>query len=249
LEEGMVMKGLGPGPSSVAGLEWLARVGAASLEAWSVAAGWGQSVGYHHAQRLREKGWIERAAMTHGRGALFFATRTGVQVSGVKVRALAGPPSAVTWPHAIACAWTAAWLTARGREMIGPREILKRWDWRGELLWHEHGETRRRSHRPDLAGRLPSGEVLPIEVELSEKSAGRLAAVLGLYASWIRDQRTPAVIYICRTSEVADCVRAAGRVAGLTENAGTIRIELLDTIRRQASDARGSASGSSAEAA
>lgn len=245
----MVMKGLKPGPSSVAGLKWLAQVGAASLEAWSTAVGWAESTAYSHTLRLRQEGWVERMAMTHGTGALFFATRTGVGVSGVKARALSGPPSAVSWPHVEGSAWTAAWLTARGRDMIGPREILKVREWRGDLVWHEHGETRRRGHRPDLAGRLPSGEVLPIEVELSEKSPARLAAVLGLHASWIRDQRTPAVVYICGTSEVADSVRVAAAGSGLTETVGTIRIELLETIRRQAIDARAVTARSTEEAA
>jgi hypothetical protein len=94
-----------------------------------------------------------------------------------------------------------------------------------------------------------SGETLPIEAELSEKSAPRLAAVLGLYASWIRDQRTPAVVYVCGTSDVADRVRAAGNEVGLSESAGTIRIELLDTIREQALHARTGSAGARREAA
>jgi hypothetical protein len=245
----MSPRNLGPGPSSMLGLNWLASIGAASLEPWATAIGWGPTAAYSHTQRLRRKGWVERAAMTHGTGALFFATKAGVQVSGVRARAMAGPPSAVSWPHVEACAWTAAWLTARGREMIGPREILKRSEWLGDLVWHEHGETRRRGHRPDLAGRLPSGETLPIEVELSEKSASRLAAVLGLYASWIRDQRAPAVIYVCSTRDVADRVGAAGNEVGLSERAGTIRIELLDTIREQALHARTGSTDVSREAA
>jgi hypothetical protein len=245
----MAKRRLAAGPSSVVGLRWLASVGAASVESWRTAMGWGTTAVYSHAQRLRKERWVERTAMTHGTGALFFATKAGVQVAGVRARAMAGPPSAVSWPHVEACAWTAAWLTARGREMIGPREILKRREWLGDLVWHEHGETRRRGHRPDLAGRLPSGETLPIEVELSEKSGPRLAAVLGLYASWIRDQRTPAVIYICGTSDVADRVRATANEIGLSERAGTIRIELLDTMREQALHARAGSAEASREAA
>ena len=245
----MAKRTLNPGPSSVAGLEWLASVGAASAEAWATAMGWGSTAVYSHAQRLRKKGWVERTAMTHGTGALFFATRAGVAISGVRARSLAGPPAPVSWPHIEASAWTAAWLTARGRTMIGPREMLKRSEWRSELTWHEHGETRRRGHRPDLAGRLPSGELLPIEVELSGKSPERLAAILCSYAASIREQRTPAVIYICASDDVTEKVRAAAATAGLSEAAGTIRIELLDTIRQQAIDARAGASIEGTEAA
>ncbi len=91
----------------------------------------------------------------------------------------------MTWPHCEACAWTAAWLTARGRELVGTRELLLESTWRGELRFKERGETRRRGHRPDLACRLSDGAVLPIEVELTEKSSARLPAVLKLHAEWV----------------------------------------------------------------
>ena len=92
----MAVNGLRPGRSSMVGLEWLASVGASSLEAWSTAAGWAQSTGYSHALRLRQAGWVDRAPMAHGSGALFFATRTGVRVSDVCAPALGQPPSPVS---------------------------------------------------------------------------------------------------------------------------------------------------------
>ena len=75
-----------------------------------------------------------------------YASRTGVQRAGVDVAVVKRWPAPVTWPHCEACAWTAAWLTARGRGMVGPREMLVRTDWRGELRFRERGELRRRGH-------------------------------------------------------------------------------------------------------
>ena len=166
-----------------------------------------------------------------------YASRAGLRFSRIPAAAVEKRPSPVSWPHCEACAWTATWLTARGRGMIGPREMLVRPDWRGELRWRERGELRRRGHRPDLAGRLPDGQVLPIEVELSAKSSARLKAVLALHVEWISAGKSAAVIYVCGNDEIAAEVLAHGQQAGLSVDRGTIRIELVATIQREAVEA------------
>jgi hypothetical protein len=231
------MAGVRPGPSTVAGLKWLARVGPAPLGAWGIAMGWGQAAVYSHARRLRGASWLEGCSRTRGEGSLVYASRSGVRYAGVDAAAVEKRPAPVTWPHCEACAWTAAWLTARGRGMVGPREMLVRTDWRGELRWHERGELRRRGHRPDLAGRLPDGQLLPIEVELSAKSSARLKAVLALHSEWISAGKSAAVIYVCGNDEIAEQVLANGQQAGLSVDRGTMRIELVATIQREAVDA------------
>jgi hypothetical protein len=166
-----------------------------------------------------------------------YASRAGLGFSGVKAAALEKRPSPVSWAHCEACAWTATWLTARGRGMVGPRELLVRTDWRGELRFRERGELRRRGHRPDLVGRLPDGQLLPIEVELTEKSSARLKAVLELHAEWISAGKSAAVIYVCGDEEIAGRVLADGGQAGLSVDRGTMRIELVATIQREAVEA------------
>jgi hypothetical protein len=166
-----------------------------------------------------------------------YASRAGLRFSGVTAAAVEKRPSPVTWAHCEACAWTATWLTARGRGMVGPRELLVRTDWRGELCFRERGELRRRGHRPDLVGRLPDGQLLPIEVELTEKSSARLKAVLELHADWISAGKSAAVIYVCGDEEIAGRVLADGGQAGLSVDRGTMRIELVATIQRQAVEA------------
>jgi hypothetical protein len=231
------MAGVKPGPSTVAGLKWLARVGPTPLGAWGIAMGWGQAAVYSHARRLRRDSYLGMCSRTRGEGSLVYASRTGVQRAGVTAAAVEKRPAAVTWPHCEACAWTAAWLTARGRGMVGPRELLVRTDWRGELRFRERGELRRRGHRPDLVGRLPDGQLLPIEVELSEKSSARLKAVLELHAEWISAGKSAAVIYVCGDEEIAERVLADGGQAGLSVDRGTMRIELIGTIQREAVEA------------
>ncbi len=112
------------GPASMAGLEWLVRVGPAPMDAWAVAMGWGDRVARSHASRLEREGWLERHRMLRGDGSLLVATRRGVRMTGLAVSAPAAPEP-TWWAHDCACAWTAAWLTVRGaQEWQGPREVL-----------------------------------------------------------------------------------------------------------------------------
>lgn len=166
------------GPGSMRGLRWLARVGPAPLDAWRCAMGWSEVAARSHARRLEREGWLERYPMTRGEGSLFAVTRTGVAMAGVAVRA-AGPPAPTWWAHLSGCAWAAAWMTARGREIQGCREVIADPAWSGIVRWRDHKGTHRARHRPDLAW-LPDGRRVAIEVELAQKSAERLKAILEL---------------------------------------------------------------------
>jgi hypothetical protein len=176
-----------------------------------------------------------------GEGSLIWATRAGIRWSGIKAVAINSAPKPNSWAHYDASAWTAAWLTVRGRQMIAPLEMLLRPEWRGQVQWREHYEPRKRGHRPDLAVRLADGGVLPMEVELTDKSPARLKAVLVLHRQWVLSGLSSGVIYICANQHLAERVRTTGEDAKLSIERGTFRIELLDTIKRQALDVRGGA--------
>ena len=105
------------------GLTWLARVGPSPLDPWRYAMGWSEVAARNHARRLEREGWLERVPMLRGEGSLFFATRNGVRMLGVPLIGCA-TPAPTWWAHDVACAWTAAWLTVRGRAFLGPRELL-----------------------------------------------------------------------------------------------------------------------------
>ena len=97
---------LRPGPGSMRGLEWLARVGPAPLDAWRCAMGWSEVAARSHARRLEREGWLARYPMKRGEGSLFVATRRGVGMTDVPVTA-AVAPAATWWAHLSACAWVA----------------------------------------------------------------------------------------------------------------------------------------------
>ncbi len=231
------MAAVRPGPASVKGLDLLVEVGPMPIEVWGLAMGWGQAATYSHAKRLAGEGWLARCQRVRGDGALVYATRIGSQMSAVNAVPVLREPAPHTWPHLDGCAWTAAWLRGRGRDFLGPRGLLARDGWNGRLVWTERGEFRRRGHRPDLVGVLPSGDQIPIEVELTEKSSRRLKAIVDLHMRWLRSGDSAAVIYICADEHLAEKVLAAGKRAGFNPDRGTIRVELLETIKRETLDA------------
>jgi hypothetical protein len=214
------------------GLSWLARVGPAPLDAWRCAMGWSEVAARNHARRLKREGWLERHPMTRGHGSLFVATRTGVTVLGIPVRG-AGPPAPTWWAHHCGCACAAAWLTARGRGLLGGRELLDNPAWSGEIRWHDHKGAHRSGHRPDVVAVLNGGRVA-VEVELAQKSVERSKAIIALHARWRAARATGGVIYICGDEDGCDRIRTLAEKTGLLAlNGGGLRIELLDTIKAQ----------------
>lgn len=213
------------------GLRWLGRVGPCPLDAWRCAMGWSEVAARSHARRLENEGWLARYPMTRGDGCLFVATRTGVAVAAVPVRA-AGQPAPTWWAHHCGVAWAAAWLTVRGHDFLGARQVLEDDRYAGEISWRDRRGYNTSSHRPDLVAR-PSRAGVAIEVELAKKSAERLRAILWRYAIW-RSTEGRAVIYVCADDELCQRVRAVGADVGLPPDGGWLRVELLDTIKAQA---------------
>ena len=195
--------------------------------------GWSEVAARNHARRLEREGWLERVPMLRGEGSLFFATRKGVRMLGVPLIACT-TPAPTWWAHDSACAWTAAWCTLRGREFLGPRELLISTEWAEPLKWQDRSGVKRSGHRPDLVGFLPDGKPVTIEVELVAKSRSRLAAILGVHRGWSYTKNSRGVVYICGGEAAQRRIERAGKRAGLYLEDGFLRIELLDTIKEQA---------------
>lgn len=191
--------------------------------------GWSEVAARSHARRLEREGWLERCPMAWGEGSLFLATRKGVLVLWVPLIP-ASTPAPTWWAHDSACAWTAGWLTVRGRSFLGQREVLSRPEWSGQLHWQDRNSFKRSGHRPDLVAWRDSS-TFAIEVELAGKSRPRLDAILKLHDDWILGGNTGGVIYICGDEQGQRRVeRSANRVAPFGRK---LRLELLDTIKEQ----------------
>jgi hypothetical protein len=161
----------------------------------------------------------------------------------------ASPPGPTWWSHHCAEAWTAAWMTAREREFVGPREVLADPAWSDRITWQDSHGRRSASHRPDLLIHLPSGGIAAIEVELARKSTERLRAILGLHDRWRHTGATRGVIYICGDENGIDRIRGLAGQHGFLADGG-LRTELLETtINAALSAAQASRAGHSPEGA
>ena len=226
------MAELRAGPASLAGLDWLVRVGVAPMEAWACAMGWGDRVARSHASRLEREGWLERFPMIRGQGSLLAATRRGVRMAGLPVSAPAAPDPAL-WAHDCGCAWTAAWMGVRGAKgWRGPREVLTDPDLKRTVIWSTRSDLRRSGHRPDLMMYALPG-LLAVEVELQRKSASRMCGIASMYRAWADEGGITGVLYVCADARLADHVSAHAARAGIPHG-GALWIELLDDIREQA---------------
>jgi hypothetical protein len=220
-------------PSAVRGLEWVAGVGPSPLAAVAAALGWSDQLSWRWSRQLVAAGWVERMPMTRGEGSLLFATSAGAEMAGGEVGP-PRPPAPTWWAHLVACAWTAAWFTSRGRPIQAPREVDLDERWRGQIRWRDGHGQHEVGHRPDLAW-VPDGARIGVEVELARKSTPRLEAILDLHAAWRAAGETAGVIYICRTVHGRERVIELAGARGLTrDQGGGLRVELLDDVQRQA---------------
>jgi hypothetical protein len=116
--------------------------------------------------------------------------------------------------------------------MLGPRELAGKAAWHGQLT--NLGGPQRITHTPDLVGIVPGHRPAAIEVELKRKTKRRLRAILALHAGWIATGQSGACVYVCANPDIRDLVIEHAAHAGLTQNTGTLRVELLDTIKQLA---------------
>lgn len=226
---------LGPGPASIEGLRWLCRVGPAPFDAWRAAMGWAPGTTRWHITRLMRAEWIDRIALPYGQGSMLFPTREGIAAAAMDLP-FAAAPSPTWWAHHAGCAWTAAWLSVRGRAMLGPRELASKPGWHGALT--DLPGPRRVMHTPDLVGTVPGHRPAAIEVELKRKTKARLRAILALHARWIAIGQSGACVYVCANTDIRELVVNDAAQAGLTQDAGTLRVEMLDTIKQLAAQPR-----------
>lgn len=132
-----------------------ACLGGVGVTARRPSACWSEQLAWRWAAQLVAAGWVERVPMTRGEGSLLFATSAGVEMAGGEVQP-SRPPAPTWWAHLVACAWTAAWFTSRGRPIQAPREVDLDERWCGQIRWRDgHGEHEV-GHRPDLAW-VPDG--------------------------------------------------------------------------------------------
>ncbi len=200
--------------------------------------GWSEVAARSHARRLEREGWLARYPMRRGDGCLFVPTRVGVAVAGVPVRA-PGEPAPTWWAHHCGVAWMAAWLTVRGRDFKGGRELLEFDTWSGEISWQDRRGFHDSKHRPDLVGFRLDGGPIAVEVELAPKSMERLRGILFLHAVWRHAGKSNGAYYVCGDEDGLKRIRkAANKGRAFRYDDLGLTLTLLDTIKSEAIEMR-----------
>jgi hypothetical protein len=212
-----------PGPKTLQGLAWLARVGASPLEPLQLVLGCSRRRALDHVRRLSGAELVRRVTMTRGHGSLLVVTAAGAQVAGLPASSAPRSVAPTTWAHASGCAWVSAWLQLRRRSWISEREVLDDDFWRCDVRYQDRRGTVRITQRPDLGVHTTAGPVA-IEVELQRKSAARLRGICAMYAQLTEDDAPlGGVIYVCGRDDVADRVAVAADLVGLRAPALSVR--------------------------
>ena len=221
---------LGPGPASMEGLRWLARVGPSPLDAWRSAMCWSEVAARSHARRLENQRWLARYPMCRGDGCLFVATRAGVTMAEITANVPAIPRIG-SWPQHTAVAWAAAWVTVRGRAFRGRRELLVDSRWCTDLEWRDHHGYHRAAHRPSLIVEIDDEQIIAIEVELSRTPRDRIRAELLQHLNWQASGRTHGVVYICSDDIIRKRIGAGLTELGVTDPGRVLSIVGLDELK------------------
>ena len=203
-----------PGPRSIEGLAWLARVGASPLEPWRLVMGWSRAVGYDHARRLAAAGLVRTVRMTQGDGSLFVTTAAGAARVGYPASWALRSIGPSTWAHACACAWVSAWLQVVGA--AGGANESSSTTRSGDstcgtptIAGQGGSRTVRTSPRKPPPARSPSRWS-------SGASLARLLGILRMYAECTDGNEAPlaGVLYVCDRADVADAVGGPPRRRG-----------------------------------
>jgi hypothetical protein len=186
-------------------LTFIARYGTVPRGAVSTWAATARSVSLARERRLRLAGLVESR---HGFGSaerLLIATRSGLRACSLQELGVARP-SPATLRHETVLARLGAALERGGERLLSEREInaIERAEGQRRLSAALPGG---RHHRADLIRLDADGEPAEaIEVELSNKGAARLDAILRAWRLTVAERRVHRVVYHCtpRTRRVVE---------------------------------------------
>jgi hypothetical protein len=197
-------------------VDWVCRIGAAGIEHVAQWLGFSPHATRRRLASLAKDGLLERHMVLHHRPALYTATREGLRWQGfdfMKVRDV--KPGG--FEHAWQVAATAVDLHLRlpGWDVVSDREIrgieLENEKFRGTAqVGQIHGLPH--SRWPDLALVSPSGRVVPVEVELTNKGIVRLTTIC---KGWARARHIERVCYLAAPRVAPTVERAAKRANAL----------------------------------
>lgn len=208
-------------------VDWIGCMGAVGAEHVMRRFAVSRTVAYGRLNSLVRDGLLEHRAILYGRPGMYTASSAGLQWQGNQrfgKYKLSPGGFEHSWQVARAAVEIERGLPV-GSSVLGEREIRAFELDEGRLLASARvGEVAGvpRLHRPDLAIVLPGEQIVSIEVELSIKSASRLAAIC---RGWARARHVAGVYYLATAAPA----RAVKRAVHATQTMDRIRV--IDLVR------------------
>lgn len=208
-------------------VSWIGGLGAAGAEHVMSEFGMSRSIAYQRLNSLTRDGLLAHHAVLYGRPGMYTATLAGLRWRGIAhLGVFSVRPG--SFEHAWQVAQTAVGLGSAmpDWEVMSERQLRSAESEYGKLLASIQvgkATTGAKLHRPDLVLTCKRGPVVPIEVELSIKSASRLT---GICRGWARARHIHTVYYLAAPGPA----RAVQRVIGSTKTGDRIRVLDLDDI-------------------
>jgi hypothetical protein len=208
-------------------VSWIGGLGAAGAQHIMSEFGMSRSIAYQRLNSLTRDGLLEHHKVLYGRPGMYTATLAGLRWKGIgHLGVFSVRPG--SFEHAWQVAQTA---TDLGRAMpdwdlISERQLRSAENEYGTLVASIQvgkATANAKLHRPDLVLTPKRSLPVPIEVELSTKSASRLAAIC---RGWARARHINTVYYLAAPGPG----RAVARAVRSTNAGERIRILDLDDI-------------------
>ncbi len=208
-------------------VSWIGRLGAAGAAHVMRQFEMSRSMAYQRLNALTRDGLLEHHAILYGRPGMYTATLAGLRWQGIAHLGVFNVRPG-GFEHAWQVAHTAVELqdAMPDWEVISEREIrVMESEGRDLFASVQVGQVGGRAmlHRPDLVLTCPEPLVVPIEVELSTKSASRLAAIC---RGWARARHIDTVYYLAAPGPG----RAVQRAVRAAKASDRVRVLGLDDI-------------------
>jgi hypothetical protein len=214
-------------------VNWIGCLGAAGAKHVMREFAMSRSMAYQRLGSLTGDGLLEHHAVLYGRPGMYTATLTGLRWQGISRLGVCN-----VRPGGFEHAWQVAQTAVELGGAMPDWELMSERGLRSMEGEHDkliasaqvgHLASRAKFHRPDLVLTRAPGLVIPIEVELSTKSASRLEEIC---RGWARARHVNTVYYLAAPGPR----RAVERAVEKTRTADRIRVLGLKDIPQLAEE-------------
>jgi hypothetical protein len=211
-------------------VSWIGRLGAAGASHVMRQFEMSRSMAYQRLSSLTRDGLLEHHAVLYGRPGMYSATLAGLRWQGIDyLRTCSLRPGSFEHAWQVAEAAVEIHRSLPGWRVISEREIRSRETDSGQLYASvQVGSVGDRPmiHRPDLGLMYPGKRVVPVEIELSTKSAPRLTAIC---RGWARARHIDTVYYLAAAGPER-AVKRAVRATNATDRVTVLGLHDIPTL-------------------